>query len=61
MMADSDNSRTLPVVTRRRLLSTSAAWLAAQVADVNAAVHSENDWPYDGDPTLMLWEKWREA
>jgi hypothetical protein len=59
-MADSDNSRTLPVVTRRRLLSTSAAWLAAQVGD-NAALHSENDQPAGGDQTLMLWREWRTA
>ncbi|MCM2477304.1 hypothetical protein HGO38_28030 [Rhizobium sp. CG5] len=60
-MADSDNSRTLPVVTRRRLLSTSAAWLAAQVGDGNAAFHSENDRPDGGDQTLMLWQEWRVA
>ncbi|WP_159945805.1 hypothetical protein [Rhizobium sp. 18065] len=60
-MADSDNSRTLPVVTRRRLLSTSATWLAAQVGDVNAALHPENGRPDNGDPTLMLWQDWRGA
>ncbi len=58
-MADSDNSRSLPVVTRRRLLSTSAIWLAAEVGDVDAALHSENGWPDGGDPTLMLWREWR--
>lgn len=60
-MADSDNSRTLPVVTRRRLLSTSATRLAAQVANVYAALHPENGRPEGGDPTLMLWEEWRAA
>lgn len=61
IMTDSDNSRTLPVVTRRRLLSTSATWLAAQVADVNAAFHSENNRHNGGDPALMLWQEWMEA
>jgi hypothetical protein len=60
-MADSDNSRTLPVVTRRRLLSTSATWLAVQVANVDAALHPETDRPDGGDPTLMLWQEWRVA
>jgi hypothetical protein len=60
-MADSDISRTLPVVTRRRLLSTSATWLAAQVLDVNAAPHPGNGPPDGGDPTLMLWQDWRAA
>ncbi|MCY1665298.1 hypothetical protein [Rhizobium sp. SL86] len=60
-MADSDNSRTLPAVTRRRLLSTSAVWLAAQVGDVNAALHSDNGRSDRVDPTLMLWREWRVA
>ncbi|KAB1108990.1 hypothetical protein F4V89_28485 [Neorhizobium galegae] len=60
-MDDSDNSRTLPVVTRRTLLSSSAAWLAAQGADVNASLHPENRRPDGGDPTLILWREWRAA
>jgi hypothetical protein len=60
-MADSDNSRTLPVVTRRRLLSTSATWLAVQVADVDASLHPEYGRPGGGDLTLMLWQDWRAA
>jgi hypothetical protein len=60
-MADSDNSRTSPVVTRRRLLSTSAMWLAAQVGDVGAELYSEDDQPDGRDPTLMLWQEWRAA
>lgn len=60
-MADSDNSRTLPVVTRRRLLSTSAASLAAQVGHVNAGFDSKNGRPDGADPTLILWQAWRAA
>jgi hypothetical protein len=60
-MADSDNSRSFPVVTRRRLLSTSAAWLAAQVANMTAVLHPETDRPDGGDPALMLWQEWWAA
>jgi hypothetical protein len=60
-MADSDNSRCLPVVTRRRLLSTSATWLATQIGNVDAALHPAYNPPEGGDPTLMLWRAWREA
>lgn len=60
-MADSDNSRTLPVVTRRRLLSTSAAWLTAQAGNVNAAPQPENSRVDRVDPTLTLWQEWRAA
>lgn len=60
-MDDSDNSRTLPVVTRRRLLSSSATWLAALVANIDAALLPENGRPDGGDPTLMLWQEWRAA
>lgn len=60
-MADSDNSRTLPLVTRRRLLSTSTAWLTAQVADASATDHSANGRLDGGDPALMLWQEWRAA
>lgn len=60
-MADSDNSRTLPAVTRRRLLSTSAAWLAAQVEVVSAGFHSDYGRSDRGDPTLILWQEWRAA
>lgn len=60
-MADSDNSRTLPAVTRRRLLSTSAMWLAAQVRGMGAELYSEGDQPDGSDPTLMLWQEWWAA
>ncbi|MCY1665842.1 hypothetical protein [Rhizobium sp. SL86] len=60
-MADSDNSRTLPLVTRRRLLSTSAAWLAVQAGDVDTELYSADDQPDGGDPALMLWQEWWTA
>lgn len=61
IMADSDNSRSLPVVTRRRLLSTSATWLVAQVGNADAALDLADYQPEGGDPALMSWQKWRAA
>lgn len=60
-MADSDNSRTLPAVTRRRLLSVSAAWLAAQLGSAEATLASNGDVTGDGDPLLVLWCQWMTA
>lgn len=60
-MADSDNSRTLPAVTRRRLLSTSAAWLTAQAGNVNAALRPKYSRVDGVDLTLTLWQEWRTA
>lgn len=58
-MADSDNSRTLPAVTRRRLLSASAAWLAAQIGSAEATL--AGDATDDSDPVLFLWRQWMTA
>lgn len=60
-MADSDNSRTLPVVTRRRLLSASATWLAGQVGGVDDGLHFVHGRSDRGDPALMLWQEWWAA
>jgi hypothetical protein len=60
-MADSNNSRTLSVVTRRRLLSASATWITAQVGGVNEGLHflcGRSDY---GDPALILWQEWWSA
>ncbi|WP_024896556.1 hypothetical protein [Brucella rhizosphaerae] len=57
-MADSDNSRTLPVVTRRRLLSASATWLAGQVGGVDDGPHFVHGRSDRGDPALMSWQEW---
>ncbi|RCW19800.1 hypothetical protein DFR48_1185 [Ciceribacter lividus] len=58
-MADSDNSRTLPAVTRRRLLSASAAWLAAQMRSAEATL--AGDATDNSDPVLFLWRQWMTA
>ncbi|EKF61527.1 hypothetical protein QWE_03120 [Agrobacterium albertimagni AOL15] len=60
-MADSDNSRTLPVVTRRRLLSASATWLAGQVGGVDVGLYFVYGRTNRGDPALMLWQEWWAA
>ncbi|MCY1668961.1 hypothetical protein [Rhizobium sp. SL86] len=57
-MADSDNSRTLPVVTRRRLLSVSATWLAGLVGGVGEGLHFAGGRNDRADPALMLWQEW---
>lgn len=57
-MADSDNSRTLSVVTRRRLLSASATWLTAQVGGVNEGRHFVYGRSDRVDPALILWQEW---
>ena len=49
-MADSDNSRTLPPVTQRGLLSGTAVWLNAQAA-----------WAAADTVILSLWEDWLVA
>jgi len=54
-MADSDNSRTLPTVTRRRLLSASTAWLTAQIGTADATLAGEGDVTGCSDPVLTLW------
>jgi len=60
-MADSDNSRTLPVVTRRRLLSTSATWLTGQVGGVDEGLYFVYGRTNRSDPALMLWQEWWAA
>lgn len=60
-MADSDNSRTLPVVTRRRLLSASATWLTGQVGCVDEGRHFVYGRSDRVDPALILWQGWWAA
>jgi hypothetical protein len=61
-MADSDNSRSLPIVTRRRLLSASAAWLTLQVGTADAApVGNDREQGINADPVLALWQGWTTA
>ncbi|PSH57520.1 hypothetical protein CU102_27995 [Phyllobacterium brassicacearum] len=59
-MADSENSRTLSLVTRRGLLSGTAAWLAEQMANVppdcGATSSAETD-----VRVLSLWCDWIAA
>lgn len=57
-MADSADSRSLPAVTRRRVLSTSVMWLTAQVSVLKAASGAEPDGGREGDPVLVLWQDW---
>lgn len=61
-MSDSENSRTLPIITRRRVLSTSAALLALQSGPLNEAGGAETLPASEADYWLMdLWQKWLKA
>lgn len=58
-MVDSDNTTTLPFVTRRKMLSGTAiaigAWGSNAFADVKIAGEASSD------PVLTLWRQWQDA
>nr|WP_278375592.1 hypothetical protein [Brucella anthropi] len=60
-MADSDDSITLSRITRRKILSNTAALLAAipiantQAQKVSGSLKKENDC---GDPAILIWQEW---
>lgn len=61
-MADSENSRTLPSITRRNLLSLAVASLAASAAkpalgELTLDIDAENN----GDLIVPAWRAWNEA
>jgi hypothetical protein len=58
-MADSDNSTTLPRVTRRKLLTASAVAVGAWNADAFAG--NEIVGEASSDPVLTLWHQWQDA
>ena len=61
IMDDSDNTTTLPSVTRRRLLTgtiaTTAAWPLQDGAAIACVLASNPSF----DPTLSLWREWNAA
>ncbi|MFK4822879.1 hypothetical protein ACI0FS_22355 [Ochrobactrum quorumnocens] len=58
-MADSDNSTTLPFVTRRKILTGTAIALGALTFDAfaNDTIEIEGS----SDPVLALWRQWQET
>ncbi|QCL97487.1 hypothetical protein CFBP7129_15795 [Agrobacterium tumefaciens] len=58
-MADSDNSTTLPYVTRRKLLTGSAIAVGAWNSDAFAGHKITGT--ASADPVLTLWHQWRDA
>ncbi|MBB4096159.1 hypothetical protein [Brucella pecoris] len=58
-MADSDNSTTLPFVTRRKILTGTAIVAGALASDVFARDMIENE--ALSDPVLALWREWQDA
>jgi hypothetical protein len=58
-MADSENSRILPLRTRRSILSAGAASL---MAAATKQVHAASDIPPDNDASLLaLWRQWNSV
>ncbi|MGV1817369.1 hypothetical protein ACQZ6N_33275, partial [Rhizobium rhizogenes] len=57
-MTDSDNSRTLPSITRRNLLSTAAASITASNVPLAGSTSPPLQKGDHSDPVLPLWEKW---
>ncbi|MCZ4430333.1 hypothetical protein O3S81_11560 [Agrobacterium sp. SOY23] len=61
-MSDSEISRTSPIITRRRVLSTSAALLALQTSGIDEAMGAKT--PPDAGTNyrvMDLWQKWLTA
>ena len=59
-MVDSENSRSLPTVTRRSSCSTIVAWLKAQ-SENESSVCSANLSEAPDDPVLSKWREWMTA
>jgi len=60
-MADSDNSMSLPVVTRRRLLAGTAVATLVRPFQSKAQTAELRDGRGGPDPALSLWEEWKAA
>jgi hypothetical protein len=60
-MADSDNSMTLPFVTRRRVLAGTVVATAAWTLEGNAFVGDAGRTNVPPDPALALWSEWETA
>jgi hypothetical protein len=61
-MGDSDNSRTLPIVTRRKLLAGTATAAMTQFVHTKSSAAASMLKEEDiSDPLLILWQHWRVA
>jgi hypothetical protein len=58
-MADSDNSTTLPFVTRRRVLGGTA--IAMVTAPATSFAHSDLETEHVIDPAVAVWDQWQAA
>lgn len=58
-MADSDNSRTLPSITRRNLIAGTATSMVAIEAFGSTAPNRHK--PVEDDPAVLGWREWRAA
>ncbi len=60
-MADSDNSMTLPFVTRRRVLAGTVMATTAWTVEGNAFAGDAGRTNVSSDPALALWREWQTA
>ncbi|MES0068020.1 hypothetical protein NKJ73_19630 [Mesorhizobium sp. M0074] len=57
-MADSDNTTTLPYVTRRRVLAGTVVATTAWTLEGNASASGAGSTNVRSDPALVLWREW---
>ncbi|MER8523791.1 hypothetical protein NKI48_31455 [Mesorhizobium sp. M0644] len=60
-MADSDNTTTLPSVTRRRVLAGTVVATTAWTLEGNASADGAGSMNLRSDPALALWREWQKA
>lgn len=60
-MADSDNTTTLPYVTRRRVLAGTVVATTAWTLEVNASASGAGSTNVRSDPALALWREWERV
>ncbi|PZU80293.1 MAG: hypothetical protein DI528_22620 [Shinella sp.] len=61
-MADSDNSRTLPSITRRNLIAgTATSMVATMATEAFGSTAPNRHKPVEDDPAVLGWREWRAA
>ncbi|MXN49414.1 hypothetical protein GR138_29915 [Shinella kummerowiae] len=61
-MADSDNSRTLPSITRRKLIAGTATSIVATMAtEAFGSIAPNRHMPVEDDPAVLGWREWIAA
>lgn len=61
-MADSDNSRTLPSITRRNLIAGTATSMVATIStEAFGNIAPNRHTPVEDDPAVLGWREWKDA